>query len=164
MSALVVIAVCGVVFFLLPLVLRSNAVYVLFFLCMGEVVAKLLGQDTTQLVNSFVSVQMPVLTIVQIVLLLVLPLIILFVFKGAIKGPKLIKQLLPALAAAALSILFIVAKLPYDAQRAIEADSLYKTVEPFLPFVAGVGALAAFFYIYGRRPKPVTDEKKKHHK
>lgn len=163
MNTFVLIGVTTVLFGVLPLVLRSNAVFMLLLLCIGDVAAKLVGQDVTQIVNSVVNVNVPVMTIVQIFLAVILPLVVLLMFRGSVRGVKLLMQVVPAVAAVLLAMMFIVAKLPYNLQQTIQSDPLYGTIETFFPVAAVAGALSAFFYILSIRPKHDHHDKK-HHK
>ena len=71
-STLVLLLACSIVFGVLPLFLRSNGALVLFTLCVGQILAGLIGGDLTNGIGSKVTSPLPIFTIVQIVLL-VLP-------------------------------------------------------------------------------------------
>lgn len=162
MNTFVLIGLCTAIFCILPLVFRSNAVYMLLLLCIGDVVAKLIGQDVTQIINSVVNVNMPVMSVVQVFLAVILPLVALPMFRGSVRGVKQLFQVVPAVSATMLAMMFIVAKLPYDLQQNIQQDALYGAIEVFFPVAAVAGALTAFFYVLSLRPKHDAHDKKHH--
>ena len=86
MDAPILLGILAVVFGLVPLMIGSNAVYIFLTLCAGEVLATLAASDLTKLANETISSNLPKYTIVQLVLLLIVPLMLLVIFKRSIKS------------------------------------------------------------------------------
>jgi uncharacterized membrane protein YeiB len=164
MNAPVMLAVIAFIFGLAPLLIGSNAVYILFTLCAGELLAQLAAKDVTQIVNSTVSLNIQVYSIVQIILLLIAPVIVLVLFKKSIKPPKRILQIIPAAASVVLCFMLIVNKLPYDMQKTFQDSSIYSLVSPYFEVAIAAGLLASLFYLWTKRPKHKLEEEKKPHK
>lgn len=153
MNAPVLLAITSVIFALAPLVLGSNAVYMMLALCAGELLAELVAKDVTQIINSTIYLDVPMFSIVQISLLIIAPLILLFMLKGSIRHAKKLLQVIPAISTAIIGFMLIVQKLPYDLQTKIKADSVYAMVKPFYGLAIAVGLFVTMFYLWTKRPK-----------
>jgi len=114
----------------LAIILRSNAVYMLLTLCAGAILAELTAQDVTQILNSLISVNIPIYSYVQIALLLIAPVILLIMYRKS-AGSKLILQLVPAIVFALISFMVISEALPYDMQTQIKESQIYTFIEPY---------------------------------
>jgi hypothetical protein len=164
MNAPVVLAVIAFIFGIMPLLIGSNAVYILLTLCAGELLAQLVAKDVTQIVNSTVSLDIQVYSIVQIVLLVIAPLIVLAMFKKSIKPPKRFLQIIPAAASVVLCFMLVINKLPYDMHKTFQDSSIYSLVNPYYEVAIAAGLLASLFYLWTKRPKHKLEEEKKPHK
>lgn len=159
--ALLLLIICAVVFGLLPLFFRSNAVYVFFALSAGELLARLTSQDATQFVRSLPATNsLPVYSIVQIILLVVGPLIIIFAFKNTSKPGQLFLFLLPAVASVIVAVMLIVTKLPYETSQKIQESGLYGALEPYFAVAVAAGLASSIAYLISIRPKHHAHHKK----
>ncbi len=161
MNAPILLGIIAVAFGAAPILLGSNAIYIFLTLCAGEILAGLVASDLTQVASGLVTYNVPKYSIVQLVLLLIVPLVLLMIFKGSIKSTtKRLLQIVPAAASVILGFMFVVEKLPYDLQQKIIASDLYKMVDPFFGLAMAAGLLGSLLYLWTKRPKP-KDEKKK---
>jgi hypothetical protein len=159
--ALILIIICLVIFGLLPLFFRSNAVYIFFALSAGELLARLTAQDATQFVRSLPATSgLPVYSIVQILLLVIGPLIIIFAYKNTSKPGQLFLFILPALASVVVAVMLIVTKLPYDTAQTIEQSGLFNSIEPYFPVAVAAGLASSIAYLISIKPKHHAHHKK----
>lgn len=163
MNAPILLGIIAVVFGVLPILIRSNVVLILLALCAGEVLARLMGNDVTQIVNSFVATDVPMYSIVQIVLLVVLPLLIVFWYKKAVKLHYMALHIIPAIATVLLCFMFVVAKLPYDMQNTMQNSNVYLTVKPYFGLVMAAAMATSAVWLFLKKPKRhKPDDEKKH--
>jgi hypothetical protein len=159
--ALIVIGISAVIFGILPIALRSSAVYIFLTLAAGELLSRLTAQDATQFVRSFPAPNsMPTYSIVQISLLLVVPILILIAYKNSMKPSQLFFHLLPALASVLVCVMLVTAKLPYETKDVVENSGIFKVIEPFFSVAVAAGLLSSAFYLMAIKPK--HDKHKKH--
>ena len=164
MDAPILLGILAVVFGLVPLMIGSNAVYIFLTLCAGEVLATLAASDLTKLANETISSNLPKYTIVQLVLLLIVPLMLLVIFKRSIKSSgKRILQIIPAAASVIIGFMFVAKALPYDLQQNIIKSDLYKIIDPYFGLVMAAGLIGSLLYLWTKKPSR-KDEKKKSHK
>jgi len=161
MSAPVLLGIIAVVFGIAPIILRSNAVYILLALCAGEILARLTGQDITQIANSIISADVPMYSIVQIVLLVISPLLLLFLYRKSVKA-DIVLQIIPAAAAVILCFMFVIAKLPYETQNALQGSSLYDLLKPYFGLAIAAGMVSSVVWFWLKKPKHEKHDKKKH--
>lgn len=163
MNAPILLGIIAVVFGVVPILIRSNIVLIMLALCAGEVLARLMGNDVTQIVNSFVATDFPMASIVQIVLLVILPLLIVFWYKKAVKLPYVFLHILPAVATVLLCFMFVVAKLPYDMQNTIQNSNIYGVVKPYFGLVMAAAMATGAVWLFLKKPKRhKPDDIKKH--
>ena len=163
MNAPILLGIIPVVFGVIPIILRSNIVLILLALCAGEVLARLMGNDVTQIVNSVVATDYPMMSIVQIVLLVILPLLLVFWYKKAVKLPYMFLHIIPALALVLLCFMFVVAKLPYDLQNTMQNSNIYLTVKPYFGLVMAAAMATSAVWLFMKKPKRhKPDDVKKH--
>lgn len=162
MTELSVIAVAGFIIFLIgPLLLKSSPVYMFLLLCASELVCKLTSVDATKFTASFIpSKSAPLYTIVQLVIILLVPLIVMFAYKGSLQPKHLLLHILAGISAAILFISLAVAKMPYDLNQKIEALDIFIKGVSFLDVALVVGLFASFFYILAIKPKHEKHAKK----
>jgi len=141
----------------LAIIFRSNAVYMLLTLCAGAILAELTAQDVTQILNSFISVNIPIYSYVQIALLLIAPVILLIMYRKS-AGSKLILQIVPAFAL--ISFMVISEALPYDMQTQIKESQIYSSIEPYYEIAIAVGLFACMFYFWIQKPRHDKPSKK----
>jgi len=162
-AAIVIIVVSAVVFGIGSILLRSSAVLVFLTLAAGELLSRMTSQDVTQIVRSLPSASsMPIYSIVQIALLLIVPLIILIGYRNSIKPGQLFFHFLPAVASAVICVMLVVAKLPYELKESIQVASIYKTIEPFFSVAIAAGLLSSASYLLMTKPRHQKDKKHKH--
>jgi len=160
--AILVIGASFIVFGILPIVLRSSAVLIFLTLAAGELLARLTAQDATQLVRSLPATSgLPTYSIVQIVLLTVVPILILFAYKNSSKPSQLFFHILPAVASVLVCVLLVTAKLPYETKDAVESSGIYGSIEPFFSVAVAAGLLSSAFYVISTKPKHHKDKKHK---
>ena len=161
MSAPILLGLLAIIFGVAPILFRSNAVYILLALCGGEILARLTGQDLTQIANSIVSADVPMYSIVQIFLLLIAPFILIFLYRRSTKA-DIVFQIVPAVATVLLAFMFIIAKLPYDTQNSLQQSDIYKLVEPFFGLAIAAGMVSSILWFWAKKPKHEKHDKKKH--
>ena len=162
--AIFVIGIALVVFGILPVVFRSSAVLIFFTLAAGELLSRLTAQDATQFVRSLPATDgLPTYSIVQIILLTIVPIIILFAYKNSIKPSQLFFHLLPAVASVLVCVMSVTAKLPYETKEAVEKSGIYLAIEPFFSVAVAAGLLSSAFYLIGTKPKHHKDKKHRKH-
>lgn len=164
MNAPIVFGLLAVVFGVLPIILRSNAVLMLLTLCSGEVLARLTSQDLTQLASSFITADIPLYSIIQIILLTIAPLLIMIWYRKSAKSDIII-QVLVAVCVAVLSIMLITSKLPYETQANLQNSSLYESIKPYFGVAMAAGLFLSLIRLWLKRPRHAKPEDtKKHHK
>jgi hypothetical protein len=162
-AAIIIIVVSAIVFGIGPIFLRSSAVLIFLTLAAGELLSRMTSQDITQFVRSLPSTSsMPIYSIVQIALLLVVPLVILLGYRNSIKPGQLFFHFLPAVASVVICVMLVVAKLPYDLKESIQVASIYKTIEPFFSVAIAAGLLSSAMYLLMTKPRHHKDKKHKH--
>lgn len=163
MSAPIVLGIIAIIFGIAPIVLRTNAVYMLLALCAGEVLARLTAQDVTQIASSFITADIPLYSIVQITLLLIAPILVMVWYRKAAKS-DIILQIFAAAATAVLCVMFVIAKLPYEPQNALQGADLYITLKPYFSVAIAAGVFVSLLWFWVKKPKHEKPEDKKHHK
>jgi hypothetical protein len=165
MDASYIVIICAAILFgILPLFLRSNAVLIFFALCAGELLARLTAQDATQFLRSLPATSgLPLFSIVQISFLLLPPLVILIGYRNTIRPGQLFFHILPALAGVLVAIMLVVVKLPYDTQESIKAATTYSTMEPFFSVAVAAGLLSSTLYLIANAPRHHKNHKKGKH-
>lgn len=151
MDIAIIIGVACAIIGAMAIVFRSNAVYMFLALCAGSVLAELVAQDLTQVLNSFIDVKFPVYSYVQIFLLLIFPIILLFMYRKS-AGASLPIQIIPAVAFVILAFMFITTMLPYDMQKQIQDSNIYTLSKPYFGITVAVGMLASLFYFWTKKP------------
>jgi hypothetical protein len=152
--SLILLIISAVVFGLLPLFFRSNAVYVFLTLSAGELLSRLISQDATHIVRSLPATnELPIYSIVQIFLLVIGPIIIIFAFKNTSKPSQLFLMLLPALASVIIAMMLITNKLPHDISTTIQDSSNFAILEPYFAVAIAAGLLSSIAYLISTRPK-----------
>lgn len=149
-TATIVAAACAILG-VAALIFRSNAVYMFLALCGGSVLADLAAQDVTQLLNGIVNINFPLYSYVQIVMLLILPVILLFMYRKS-AGMSVIVHLLPAIAFVLLAFMFVTGMLPYDMQNNIKNSHIYTVTQPFYEAAIAAGMLVSLFYFWTKKP------------
>lgn len=162
MSAPILLGIIAVIFGVAPLILRSNVVFMLLALCGGEVLARLAGQDLTQIVNSIITTNFPMYSVVQIVLLVLAPLLLLFWYRKS-TSIDVVLHIVAAVSLVVLCFMFVIAKLPYDTQSALQNSNLYSIIKPYFGLAIGVGMVASLLWFWSKKPKHEKHDKKKHH-
>jgi len=160
MNAPILLAIIAVVFGVAPLLFGSNAVYMFLALCAGELMAKLIASDIAQLVNSRVDVDAPVYCITQIVLLVIMPVLLLMMFKKGARS-NLVMQIVPAVASVVIGFMLVTAKLPYDLQTKIQESNYYSLLEPFFGITITLGLVASVLYLSTIRSRSGRKHRKK---
>ena len=157
-DASILLGIIAVVFGLLPILLRSNAVYILLALCAGDLLATLASKDVTQIIGSTVNINGPVYSVVQITLLVVAPIILLFLYKKS-AGSTFLLQLVAAAASVLVCFMLVAMSLPYDMQNNIQNSNLYLTVKPYFSVAIAAGLFVSLIYFWIKKPS-----RKKHGK
>ena len=163
MNAPILLGIVMAIFGIAPILLGSNAVYMFLGLCAGELMAKLIAGDIAQLVNSRVDINAPVYCIVQIILLVIVPVVLLLMFRQGRKSNKFVMQIVPAVATVVAAFMLIVAKLPYDLQTKIQDSNYYSFMEPYFAITVTIGLIACVLYLWTKRPKHSKRTSKKSH-
>lgn len=161
--AIIVIGASTIVFGILPIILRSSAVLIFLTLAAGELLSRLTAQDATQFVRSLpASNNLPTYSIVQIVLLTIVPVLILFAYKNSIRPHQLFFHFLPAIASVLVCVMLVTAKLPYETKDAVEKSGIYMAIEPFFSVAVAAGLLSSAFYVISTKPKHEKHKKRSH--
>lgn len=161
MNAPVLLGIIVVVFGVIPLLIGSNAVYILLTLCAGNLLAMLAAKDVTQIANSIITVNVPLFSYVQIFLLVIAPLIVLVIYRKS-TGAGRILQIIPAAATVLVCFTLVTAMLPGDMQSNIQNSNLYSLLNPFFEFAIAAGLLVSVFYLWTKRPRGHKSGKKHH--
>jgi hypothetical protein len=159
MNAMVLLAIITVVFGILPLLIGSNAIYILLTLCMGDLLSTLAAKDLTQIVGSAISIKGPIYNYVEIFLLVIAPLIVLVIFRKAIRTSGRLLQIIPAAAAAFICFMLVTTMLPVNMQNNIQSSNLYSLLKPYYEFVVAAGLLVSVLYLWTKRPHPGLNKK-----
>ena len=85
MNETIILAVISVViFFIAPIVLKSNAIYMFLLLAVSELTSNVVSKEATKFLSSFIpSATIPLYSVVQIAILVLPPIFILFVYRKA---------------------------------------------------------------------------------
>ena len=162
-ETIILAVISAVVFFISPIILKSNAIYMFLLLAVSELTSNVVSKETTKFLNSFIpSTTIPLYSVVQIAILLLPPLFILFVYRKSIKPKYLILNIICAASATVVFFNLVVSKLPYDNKTVIENANLFNTLSTFLDVALVAGLLASIIYIFLKKPK--HDKKDKKHK
>lgn len=145
MDAIMLLGIVVVIFGILPILLRSNAVYILLTLCAGDLFAHLAAKDVTQIINSTVTVNAPIYSIVQITLLVAVPLILLFLYKKT-AGSTFFLQAIAAVVSVVVCFMLVTTSLPYDMQSAIKDSDIYSIIQPYYSAVVATGLFISIIY------------------
>lgn len=160
MDTIVLLAVSVLVFTVVPLLIGSNAVYLFLTLCAGNLLALLTAKDLTQLAISVITINGPVYNYIQIALLLIAPLLVLIIFRKAIKSGGRLLQIVPALAAAYVCFMLVTSMLPTNLQNNIVASNLYGQIKPYYEFAVAAGLFVSVVYLWTKRPHNLKADKK----
>ena len=147
---------------LLMMVLRINATLVFLSLCLGYVLMTFVGVDVKQFAELFMKHTDVSINIMKLVLLL-FPAVFtaLFMIKTVRSAAKLILNLLPAIGAGCLVVLFVVPLLPPGLSEGIVRLRLWHEATRLQDMVVGVSALISVFFLWAQRPRKSDDEKGK---
>ncbi|MEI6237529.1 MAG: hypothetical protein WCP03_02945 [Candidatus Saccharibacteria bacterium] len=159
MNPAIILGIASIVFAALAILFRSNAVYMFLTLCAGTLLADYASKDVTQVVNSAISINVPVYSIVQISLLVIAPLVLLFLYRKR-AGMDLFMQTIPAIAFAIVLFMAVPQMLPYDLQNKIISDNIYTIVKPFYSVAIAAGLLSSVFYLWAKRIGGAKHDKK----
>ena len=150
--SIIIIVICAALFGILPLVLKSNAVFIFFALSAGELLARLTAQDATQIIRSLPATSnLPLFSIVQIVLLVIAPLIILISYRNRVSNNRIFLHVLPAVASVLVAVMLVVNKLPYETKKVIEDSSVYAEIMPFFSVAIAAGLFSSVMYLIFNR-------------
>lgn len=162
MSAYVLLPIIGGIFGILPIIWRSKGAHVFLMLCAGSLMsASLSGSLTTEIKNAAETENIPVLSIVQGVLLLLPALLALILSRGTVKKTKTIFHVLPALAAGILAYLWFIRILPTDQYAAISTAEVTVQLMKLRDMALVAGTLSCLILIWMDRPKPEEADSKK---
>jgi hypothetical protein len=161
MDAFVFLGIIVVVFGIMPILLRSNAVYILLTLCAGDLFAHLAARDVTQIISSAVTVNAPIYSIVQISLLVAVPLILLFLYKKT-AGSTIFLQIIAAAVSVVVCFMLVTTSLPYDTQTVIKESDIYSTIQPYYSAAVAAGLFISIIYFWIQKPGHLKKRSKKH--
>lgn len=160
MDTIILLSASVLVFAVIPLLIGSNAVYMFLTLCAGNLLAILTAKDLTQLAASFVSNNGPVYNYIQIGLLLIAPVLVLVIFRKAIKSGGRLLQIVPALSAAFICFMLVSSMLPANMQNNIQTSNLYSQIKPYYEFAVAAGLLTSVLYLWTKRSHHLKADKK----
>lgn len=160
-STLVLLLACSIVFGALPLILRSNGALVLFTLCVGQILAGLIGGDLTNGIGSKVTSPLPIFTIVQIVLLVLPALLVMFIYRRAAKADILLHIFTYAVAVI-VCFSAISTFLPYAAQSSVQDSNVYHQIHGYVGIVLSAGIIVSLVILWLKKPHHDKKQGKKH--
>jgi len=160
-STLVLLLACATIFGVLPLFLRSNGALVLFTLCVGQILAGLVGSDVSNNISTKVSSPLPIFTIVQIVLLVVPALLVMFIYRRAAKADILLHIFTYAVAVI-VCFSAIATFLPYAAQTSVQDSSVYSQIHSYVGVILSAGIIASLVILWLKKPHHDKKHGKKH--
>ncbi len=152
--AIILLAVSVFVFGVGPLLLRTNVILVFLTLCASNLIVSLTSRDVSQLAASTLPVKnYPILSIVEIFILVVLPLVLMLAYKNSTKPAGLVIHILPAVASAILFFMLATTMLPYETKLAIEQSNIYGILKPFFEIVISAGFVFSALYLIITKPR-----------
>lgn len=149
---------------LLVLFLRTNVALATLGLCAGFVLSDMLSDEVVDLAYSkgLQSSDMPLSSIVAIVLTLLPGVLILYRFRHFQSG-RTIQQLLPALAFALLSILLVFSNVPFEVKRQLQEESVIYTQMVSLEVLITVSVIGiAILYVLMHESERKRDFRRRH--
>jgi len=162
-SLYIIIAISAALFFFSPLAFRSNAVYGFLMLAVGELASRQVSVEATKFLSSiFTGLNIPLYSVVQIVILLFGSVIVLFLYRKTAKPKDLVFNIVTGLSATLICVYLIVAKLPYETKTSIENMSLYQSLDNFLGVAVVAGLLGSLFYFVFHKSVHFSKHDKKH--
>jgi hypothetical protein len=143
--------------------LRTNAAMVFFALCGGSVLVTLMGEDI-KLVAQSIGKGNAVLPIAALIGMLVAPAILAIIFlRGSVSKPKMMLQLLPAIATGVVGVLLVVPLLTPEAQKIVADNMLWQRYSQFQPVALLVGVFGSLVVAAFTARGQKHEDKKKHH-
>lgn len=146
----------------LLLILRTNATLVFLSLCLGFTVKTLLGGDIRSFAETFFP-QVGADTIQLLLLLLPALLTALFLMRSVKGVPRLILNVIPAIAVGCLAAILVIPLLPADLSHAITSLALWKQLVRVQPLVVGGGAVVSLLFLWLQRPSAGKENGNKKH-
>lgn len=160
MNSLILLGAIVAVPAVLLLFFRVNAAVVFFGLCAGSVLANQLGGDASLMTSSFIK-NGDVNSAVVSVGLTLLPAIFSGLFlRGSIKPSKFLLNLVPSVAAGALTALLVVPQLPQN-NYGLTNNSLWSSLEKLEPVVLVGGVIASVLLLALTHQRSKKDKKHK---
>lgn len=146
---------------LLLMLLRANATLVFLSMCLGYVVMQFLGDEAQSFANLFMPQASVSANLMKLGLLL-FPVVFTTLFMvRTLRGSKLVFNVLPSLAVAFLTVLFIVPLLSPGLSHAITSLTLWHKLVLLQALIVGAGALISLFFLWLQRPHKGDDEHRK---
>jgi uncharacterized MnhB-related membrane protein len=148
---------------LLLLILRTNTALCFLALCAGYVLLGASGDNAGLIATSLTSGAQAADTIVRLTLLLSPLLVITFLFKKQLSNGVILLSVVPALATAALGVLFVVPVIGGELAANISATELWRRLTVFQEFIVGVGIVVSVIVMAITLRKMDTSHKKGRH-
>ena len=144
------------------LILRTNATFVFLSLCLGFTVNTLLGAD----IRSFAETFFPQAgsNTVELLLLILPAFLTALFFTRSVKGlPRLLLNVIPAIAVGCLVAVLIVPLLSADLSRSIVSLAFWQQLVRIQSLVVGGGAIISLLFLWLQRPTSNKDGSSKKH-
>ena len=168
MSSAITLACIVFIPIAIVIALRVNATLVFLSLCLGDVLAQFVPNDTTSLngvlSSSHISANIHTTDNGWKIALIALPVVVTtLIMIHTIKGnSKVLLNLLPAAGLGLVGALLVVPLLPPAAAEGILENSLWQQLINVQGIIVGVSALACLVFLWMQRPKPSSGKHGKH--
>ncbi len=157
----VLIAIIVVPGILLTL-LKTNATIAFLSLCAGYVLLRFSGEEVV-LVASAVNKTYVATQSAQIAVMVLPAVLSALVMRGTVSGPKLVANMIPALALGLLAALLVVPMLPGGIQYNMTHTEAWEILDKAKSLVAGGGILLSLMTLWLGHRRHEKHGKKKHH-
>ncbi len=165
MSYEVALIAAAVLTTLLLLILQTHAAIVFLSLCAGSVLIAYIGNDAQNAASVFsLGASNNSDYIVRIVILLVPVVLSALALRGTMQGPRLIMNLVPAIAVGLLSVLLVVPLLPPGLEESIQRARSWQELVRYQDMVVFIGAVSSLLILWlsHRSSKKEHGKRKKH--
>jgi hypothetical protein len=166
MNAYLPLAIAVGVPIIILMVLRINATLVFLSLCLGNLLVQFVGNDANSVIAiaSKAGTTSPSQTYVRLGLLLFPVILTAFFMVRSVKGPKLLWNLLPAVAFGLVFTLLLVPLLPHAQASMLTGSAAWAQFLRLQTLIVSGGTLICLLFLWTTRPRGGKEDKHgKHH-
>lgn len=163
MNAIVYVVIISGIVGVLPILWKSKGAYVFMLLCAGNLLSASVGGPLSNEIRDAANADnLPVLSIVRGVLLLLPPLLVILISKGSVKKKRAPYHLMPAIAAGVLAYLWFIRVLPFEQFSPLDNANITHQLMRARDGALVAGILSCLALLFAERPKPEDEKHKKH--